>query len=178
MKKIFVVTILFVALFADAQIKIGIKAGPNFSDLDGSLSTKTRTGFHAGAVLEIQAFQNFSIQPEFLYSMQGAKIDIAGVKDINFSYITVPLLAKFYLLTDTFSIEAGPQFSFLVDDNLDDAVATFKSESFDFGAVGGISLNITKSLFAQAHYVVGLTEASTNADIKNRVIQFSLGYNF
>lgn len=175
MKKFFVLTLMMGALASQAQVKIGIKAGANFADLDGNFDTSMKTGFHFGGVLEIKASPNFSIQPEVLYSMQGAKVTAAGLKDIEYSYITVPVLAKYYLITDVFSIEAGPQFAFLVDDNIDN---TFKTESFDFGAVGGIGLNITKSFFAQAHYVVGLSDTSTNADVKNRVIQVSLGYNF
>jgi hypothetical protein len=176
MKKLFVLTLLLIGGFsAQSQLRIGLKAGANFSDLEGNFDTSMRTGFHFGGVLEIKAGQNFSIQPEVLYSMQGAKVTAAGLKDIDYNYITVPVLAKYYIVTDVFSIEAGPQFAFLVDDNISN---TFKTQSFDFGAVGGIGLNITKSFFAQAHYVVGLTDTSTNADIKNRVIQLSLGYNF
>jgi len=178
MKKLFVLALFTIGAFsAQAQVKLGIKGGVNFADLDGTFNTSMRTGFHAGAVLEIKAFQNFAIQPELLYSMQGAKVsDVFNAsKDYNFSYVTVPVLAKFYLITDVLSIEAGPQFAFLVDDNLEN---TIKTESFDFGAVGGAGLNIGKHLFAQAHYVVGLTEVSTNSDVKNRVIQLSLGYNF
>jgi hypothetical protein len=176
MKKLFVLTLLFIGIMnTQAQIRLGIKAGANFSDLDGNLDTSMRTGFHAGAILEIKASQNFAIQPEVLYSMQGAKVTLAGAKEIDFSYVTVPVLVKYYVVTDVFSLEAGPQFAFLIDDNVEN---TFKTESFDFAVVGGIGLDITKSFFAQAHYVVGLTDASTNADVKNRVIQLSLGYKF
>lgn len=175
MKKLFVIIMLTIGVYsAESQVRFGIKAGPNFSDLDGNFDTSMRTGFHAGAILELK-FQNFAIQPEALYSMQGAKVTAAGVKDIDFNYITVPVLLKYYVLTDVFSIEAGPQFAFLIDDNV---ANTFKTQSFDFGAVGGVGLNIGKSVFAQAHYVVGLTDASTDAQIKNRVIQLSLGYRF
>src|SRR3954464_13296950 len=115
MKKLFVLTLLFVGILsAQAQIRLGIKAGANFSDLEGNFDTSMRTGFHAGAVLEIKASPNFSIQPEVLYSLQGAKVPAASVKDIDFSYVTVPVLAKYYIISDTFSIEAGPQFAFLI----------------------------------------------------------------
>lgn len=178
MKKTIAMLLLFVGITtAQAQVSLGIKAGANFSDLDGNLSTSTRTGFHAGAILELK-YQNFAIQPELLYSMQGAKVTYAGAKDIDLSYVTVPVLVKYYILTDRFSLEAGPQFAFLIDDNFDKTYTALESKSFDFAAVGGVGLNITKSLFAQAHYVIGLTEASTNAQIKNRVIQLSLGYKF
>ena len=183
MKKLIASLLILLAVGnTNAQIRIGIKAGVNFADLDGTFDTSMRTGFHAGAVLEIKT-GNFAIEPEVMYSMQGAKVTIAGAKDINFSYVTVPVLVKYYLLTDTFSIEAGPQFAFLVDDNIANSISTtYETKSFDFAVVGGVGLHITKRLFTQAHYVIGLTDASTssfNSDhITNRVIQLSLGYMF
>ena len=63
--------------------------------------------------------------------------------------VTVPVLVKYYVLTDILSIDAGPQFAFLVDDNIDTPFS--KSQSFDFAVVGGLGLDIGKSLFAQAH---------------------------
>ena len=183
MKKL-IATLLVLFAFGniDAQVRIGIKGGVNFADLEGNFDTSMRTGFHAGAVLEIK-IHNFALEPELMYSTQGAKVDVGTVKNYNFDYVTVPVLVKYYVLSDTFSIEAGPQFAFLVDDNISKSIVnTYDTKSFDFAVVGGVGLNITKSLFAQAHYVVGLTDASTSAfssdHITNRVIQFSLGYMF
>jgi opacity protein-like surface antigen len=133
------------------------------------------TSFHFGALLEVKVFENFSIQPELLYSSQGAKVNEENVKDINFNYITVPVLAKFYLISEKLSVEAGPQFSFLIDDNLEE---TLESKSFDFAAVGGLGFQFTENFFAQARYVAGLTDTTKDAEIKNRVIQVSLGYRF
>jgi hypothetical protein len=108
-----------------------------------------------------------------LYSSQGAKSD--AFDDIKYDYITVPVLAKFYLITDKLSLEAGPQFAFLVNDNVD---ATFETETFDLAAVGGLGFDFSKHVFAQAHYVVGLTDTTKDADVKNSVIQLSIGYTF
>ncbi len=43
---------------------------------------------------------------------------------------------------------------------------------------GGLSYKLTKSIFVSGRYVAGLTEAKKEADVKNSVIQFSLGYMF
>jgi hypothetical protein len=186
MKKIFILSFLVIGITqSNAQmLKFGVKAGANFASLegDGVEGLNTYTSFHFGALLEIKVFENFSIQPELLYSSQGAKVNEENVKDINFNYITVPVLAKFYLISEKLSVEAGPQFSFLIDDNLKEAFGgignTFETESFDFATVGGLGFQFTENFFAQARYVVGLTEASKEAEIKNRVIQVSLGYRF
>jgi hypothetical protein len=181
MKKIFLIgALLLFAANSHAQIAFGIKAGANFSDTEGGVfASKMRTGFHAGAVLQLK-YNNFAIQPELLYSMQGSEVTFLGVKEkIDLNYVTVPVLVKYYVLTDILSIDVGPQFAFLVDDNLDN---TYKTKDYDFAVVGGLGLDIGKSLFAQAHYVIGLTDASTsaftNAAIKNRVFQLSVGYKF
>jgi len=180
MKKLIVIFALILISVTDANaqmLKFGVKAGANFASLegDGLEGLETYTNFHFGALLEVKVFENFSIQPELLYSSQGAKVSDENVKDINFNYVTVPVLAKFYLITDKLSVEAGPQFSFLIDDNVGDQ---FESESFDFAAVGGLGFQFTENFFAQARYVGGLTEASKDAEVKNRVIQVAIGYRF
>jgi opacity protein-like surface antigen len=135
-------------------------------------TTAAETGFHAGAVAEVKLFQNFSLQPELLYTSQGA--DVKGIGDFNLDYVSVPVLAKFYLISEKLSLEVGPQFSFLVDE----AKESFDNKSFDFAAAGGLGLNITDNFFAQARYTIGLSEVSKEAEVKNAVFQLSLGYFF
>ncbi|RZJ31850.1 MAG: PorT family protein [Flavobacterium sp.] len=174
-KLIFTAIALFAfAITANAQVfKIGIKAGPNFANLTGGeIQTKSRTSFHVGGAAEVGLTKKFSIAPELLYSSQGADVD--GPGDFNLDYVAVPVLARIYLVEDKFSIDLGPQFSFLVKD----ADQALNDEKFDFAVAGGLTLNVTKSLFAQARYVAGLTEASKDAEVKNSVVQFSVGYNF
>lgn len=172
--------LLFAIFFAfnnlNAQfLKFGVKAGANFANLTGTDADgfDGLTSFHFGGVIEVKALQNFSIQPELLYSSQGAKSD--SFDDIKFDYVTVPVLAKFYLITDKLSLDVGPQFAFLINDNVSN---TFETKSFDFAACGGLGINFSKNIFAQARYVVGLTDTTKDAEVKNSVIQLSLGYRF
>lgn len=184
MKKLLLLTALLVSgLTAQAQgINFGIKAGANFSNFNGGdVDTKNITNFHAGAVLELNIVPMFSVQAEGLFSSQGAKIkengDFAIDQDINLDYISVPVLAKFYILPSTLSITAGPQFSFLVND----ADEAFKAKSFDLAASGGLELKIIAGLFAQARYNIGLTKVGDgdySGDAKNAVFQLSVGYFF
>ncbi|HEX9979833.1 MAG TPA: porin family protein [Flavobacterium sp.] len=159
----------------NAQVfKLGIKAGPNFSSFSGGegIDYSSRTSIHAGAVAELGLTSKFSLQPELLYSSQGADVDGAG--DFNLDYVAVPVLAKIYILPNKFSIDVGPQFSFLIDE----AEEALENEKFDFAVAGGVTLNITKSIFAQARYTFGLTEASKEAEVTNTVFQVSVGYMF
>lgn len=165
-------------LTAEAQmLKFGLKAGVNFSDFGGSdaknIDTEMLTGFHVGALVEFNLMENLSLQPEIMYSSKGAKIK--DFDDVNLNYITVPVLAKFYVITDKLSLEAGPQFSFLINESVPDQ---FESKSFDFAAVGGLGFQFTENFFAQARYVAGLTDTTSDAKITNQVIQLSLGYRF
>jgi opacity protein-like surface antigen len=179
MKKFLIIAVLCIAgvTTSNAQsLRFGVKAGANFANLEGDdVDGNTYTNFHFGALLELNVLQNFSIQPELLYSSQGAEVDSEAFDKIEYKYLTVPVLAKFYVITDKLSIEAGPQFGFMIDDNLSDVAET---KSFDFAAIGGLGLNITDNIFAQARYVIGLTDTTKDAEIKNKVIQVSLGYRF
>lgn len=176
-KLICVLTLIFSLSISNAQtVKFGLKAGANFSQLEGeNINASTYTSFHFGALLEIKVLENLSLQPELLYSSQGTSINQAGFEDINYNYVTVPVLAKFYLTSNKLSLEIGPQFSFLLNENV---ANQFEGKTFDFGAAGGLGYNISDHFFVQARYVVGLTDATKNADITNRVIQASVGYMF
>jgi hypothetical protein len=181
MKKIIFLFAALAGSFAmQAQgINFGIKAGANFANFSGDVDTDGITNFHAGAVLELNVVPTFSIQAEGLFSSQGATykdtaLDIA--EDINLDYIAVPVMAKFYILPDRFSVMAGPQFSFLVNDAKD----AFETKKFDLAAAGGVELKIFAGLFAQARYTVGLNNVNDtgDVDIKNNVFQLSVGYFF
>ena len=186
MKKFLLAVVLLAGTFAtQAQgLDFGIKAGANFSSFNGgNIDSDNITNFHAGAVVELNIVPMFSVQAEGLFSSQGgkAKYEADGVigvaRDINLDYISVPVLAKFYILPNTLSITAGPQFSFLVND----AEEAFDAKSFDLAASGGLELKIIAGLFAQARYNIGLTKASDSAivgDAKNGVFQLSVGYFF
>lgn len=176
-KSLLLLLLLGSAFAANAQLRIGIKAGANFANLEGvSIDTEMRTGFHFGAIAELKLPGAFALQPELMYSSQGAKVDAAAFDDIQYDYITVPVVIKYYLISDLLNVELGPQFAFMVNDNND--FDPEDSSTFDFAAVGGVGVDVGKHLFLQGRYVLGLTDASTNADVTNRVIQISLGYKF
>lgn len=180
MKKLFIVAILLIAGSSsmNAQgLDFGVKAGANFAKLDGDgIDGDNLTSFHVGALLELNIFENFSLQPEVMYSSQGTKVE--GADDFKLDYISIPVLAKFYLISDKLSLEAGPQFSFLVNDSAPDIIDQYKAETFDFAAVGGVAFDVTNNIFLQARYVAGLTDTSKEAKVTNQVIQLSVGLKF
>jgi hypothetical protein len=187
MKKTILITALFLAVSVNMQaqlFKLGIKAGLNYANQTGSqitidntnYSTSAITSYHAGLIAEIKLVDSFSIQPELLYSTQGATYKNAVEEFENeLGYLSIPVLAKINL-NKSISIELGPQASFLLSEknnfDIEDA------NTFDFAVVGGLGLNITNHLFIQGRYCLGLTDASKNAEIKNSVVQVSAGIKF
>ena len=184
MKKMFLSAVLLIIGLGTAQaqmLQFGIKGGVNFANYTGGdvrgYDFKTITNYHAGLVMELKVFENFAIQPELLYSTQGAELKGLGDQFKNeLGYISIPVLAKFYLSSNKLSLELGPQASVLVSER--SSVDTGDSNTFDFAVAGGLSYKITDGLFISGRYAAGLTEPKKEADVKNSVIQFSLGYMF
>lgn len=187
MKKTILFTVLLVAISMNMQaqlVKFGIKGGVNYANQNGSnitvngdnYQTDAITGYHAGLIAEIKLIDSFSIQPELLYSTQGATYKNAFEEFRNeLGYLSIPVLAKINL-NKFVSLELGPQASFLLSERNNFDVKD--ANTFDFAVVGGLGLNITKNLFIQGRYGLGLTDASKDAEVKNSVVQISAGIKF
>jgi len=105
---------VFATTLSNAQVNIGVKGGLNFSDAHAETfidavndAPSTFTSFVVGGLAEIHINQNFSFQPEILYSRKGFTInegtsfDLFGVNipigakaTTSISYVETPLLAK------------------------------------------------------------------------------------
>ncbi|GGB74524.1 hypothetical protein GCM10007424_13060 [Flavobacterium suaedae] len=183
MKKL-LLSALFVTAFGVAtqaqEIQFGVKAGVNIADLGGDADTEgSLTSFHVGGVAEFKLTETFSVQPELLYSMQGA--NVADGVDLELNYLNVPIMAKYYLM-EGLSIEAGPQVGFLLsaDQEGEDAKDTVKS--VDFALNGGVAYDLPIGVFFQARYSAGLSDINdiegVDEKATNNVISLSVGYKF
>ncbi|WP_196889304.1 porin family protein [Aureivirga sp. CE67] len=205
-----IVTILLlvgnVGLVSAQDISFGVKGGVNFSNLVGSdiYGGDSKTGWTAGVVLELELSDKFSIQPELLYSAQGAKSNFSFPNDndpnirdryhadIKLDYINLPIYAKYYLV-EGLSIDAGPQFAFLVDNSIEikktvpllpDPVTTVTKTDLSnkkaFGIDGsvGFGYKAPEGIFIHGRYNFGLIEVESNENAKNSVFQVSIGYEF
>ncbi|MBQ4819090.1 porin family protein [Aquimarina sp. MMG016] len=177
MKRLLMIAIALITFTAttNAQtFKLGIKGGVNFANLEGNLdrvaNIDSRTGFHIGGLLELGFGDNFSIQPEVLYSSQGADV---REFDTDIDYLNVPVLAKFKFLK-ILSFEVGPQFGFAIQEG-DENPLTGDFNNLDVSGAAGVSVKIS-SFFAQARYNFGFTDAYDNIDTKNSTVQLSVGY--
>lgn len=171
----------------------GVKGGVNFATISGDDfdSPDSRTSFHVGVFGEFPVAEIFSVQVEALYSGQGFESNVDGGLvggdgnvEYQLDYVNVPVLAKFYLM-EGLSIEAGPQFSFKVNEEIDaDANADGgdwdlnEAKDFEFGVAGGLTFQTSMGLFATARYIQGITDIFEDADAKNSVFQLGIGYKF
>nr|WP_317632335.1 porin family protein [uncultured Flavobacterium sp.] len=197
MKKVFmtlaaVVAIGFGANAQTGDVKFGFKGGYNLANLGGDVeNNKALSGFHLGGFVEIPVSEKFAIQPEVLYSAQGAKYEYSetfgGMTlsykfDDKLDYINIPVMAKYYA-TDKLALEAGPQFGFLVKAKSDGEDIKDYVKSFDFGLGIGASYFFTENIYAGARYNFGLSNISDDTDaddykVNNQVLQVSVGYRF
>ena len=214
MKKLTLTLLGLVAISTSAvaqqEVKFGPKAGVNFAMLNGkdAEDAKMLIGFHVGAFAEIKFNEKFAVQPEVVFSAQGAKEEysetIAGTTvsyegKAKINYINVPIMAKYYV-APSFAVEAGPYVGFLATANAEakgtaggvtqeyDADIKDQTKSIDFGVGVGASFNMDSGLFIGARYNLGLSKIGKEykeenvtveaADMKNGVIQVSVGYKF
>lgn len=182
MKKLLLVLfVIAISGVSNAQdLSFGAKAGVNFASLSGDDVDEVdgRTSFHLGLVAEFLLSEKFAIQPEVLYSSQGAEDeDITWKLD----YVSVPVLAK-YFVTEGFSLEAGPYVAFNVVSEAEMEGVTVdleeETESVDFGAALGLGYELPMGVFFQGRYAMGLSDISSEGDAKNGVFQLSVGYKF
>jgi len=101
--------------------KIGIKAGANYSNVYDSqgdqFTAEGKVGFVGGAFLEVPITDYVGVRPEVLYSQKGFKasgqyLTVPYTFTRTTDYIDIPLLLTLKP-TEMFTIQAGPQFSFL-----------------------------------------------------------------
>jgi hypothetical protein len=190
MKKSIVIILLLAGTASFAQhFELGVKAGTNISNFTGAsneadLKAKTLVGFHAGAFVSLFIGNNFAIQPEVLFSTQGAKIEQTGSDntDYKLSYINVPVMLK-YRFTGGFYLEAGPQVGFKTNEKVDGTSEDF-AKSTDLSIAGGLGYHSPIGLGIGARYTAGLSKLgdfdsqTTKPDWKNGNIQISIFYTF
>ena len=193
MKKLFFLTLALCTMLAvnaqkskrDEGIKLGIKGGLNVANLMGDAEdVAIRTSINIGMVAEIIVNDKFSIQPELLYSGQGASNTFDGGGRTKLDYVLIPVLAKFPIASGL-SVEAGPQLGFLVsakykDNESNETVKDFY-KTMDFGLDAGLEYELNSGVFFQGRYNLGLTDINNtddNSRISNGVIQFSIGILF
>lgn len=210
MKKFFLSVAVMATSMAFAQsIGFGAKAGINVSnmtnkveDTEISKDAKAKVGYYAGLFVNVPVGANFSVQPEVIYNNVGQKFnyELSGNKASikrNLDYISVPIMAQYHIFQGLY-LEAGPQFSFLVNQknkisginnntvkdiiektlNIGDYKKVYKT--FDLGLGIGAGYKVYKNIGVNVRYVVGLTNDAKvdKTTIKNNTFQAGVTIGF
>lgn len=180
MKKFFFIAFSLITISSLSQAMVcncnfGIKAGTNFAGITDASDLSNRTGFLVGIFGGVIFSDTVGIQGDLLYSQQGAEFDS---EKIDLSYINIPIVIK-YFVVGGLNIQAGPQFGFIVDDNIKEIFGDIvEAETFDLTGVVGLGYDLPMRIKVDARYNFGLTDIFTNEDGKNSVVSLSLGYSF
>jgi len=181
---------IFGIIQANAQ-NFGFKGGYNYSSFNGEVAKdntlKGLSGFYVGALLELPLGDVLSLQPEVIYSRQGAawekdyNVPILGKgslkNDLRLDYLNIPVMAKVNL--GPLFLQGGVQFGFLVGKpetsstvngrRITEEVDKDAYASFDFGVGAGLGVNLNQHFFIEARYTHSLTNAldPDNNSLKN-----------
>lgn len=194
MKKIFLGLALVAGTFAFSQktststasaspVRFGVKAGLNISTISNS-DLNSKAGFYGGVFANIPVAQDFSVQPEVLYSGMGGKYKGNSDVKLNTDYIAVPVMLQYNLIPNLY-VEAGPQFGFLVSakGKSNGASVDVKDnlKTFDFGIGLGAGYYFTQNIGVNLRYTAGLSDVPKNNNgdaARNGVFQIGLAYKF
>ncbi len=190
MKTIICALVGIVCLTGSAKAQhasFGIKGGLNINNVHHSNGTyyNPAVGVHAGVLSHIHINKHWAVQPEVVFSTQGAKYRNAGNEiNYNLGYINIPVLAQ-YMFANGIRIQAGPQVGFLVtavskSDNIKQQIRDdYNKVDFAMSA-GGSYLIPNSGLGFDARFNVGLSDISKNSPVNstNRGFQAGIFYLF
>jgi hypothetical protein len=172
--------------FAQTPAKFGVKAGLNISNIEWSNNTDSRLGLHGGLFAHIHLARQWALQPELLYSAEGAKKDFGNGEEATYvnDYVNIPLMLQ-YMFNNGFRIEAGPQLGILTrakikdqDEAEDENDEAFKSTNIGVGF--GLNYLSQTGFGVGGRYNLGLNKINEEGfiDAKGRAFQISLFYMF
>ncbi|MEP6583781.1 MAG: porin family protein [Ginsengibacter sp.] len=170
------------------KFSFGVKAGANLSKISGkSFKDEFAFGYHAGVFASIGG-DKFYVQPEVIFNQVNTDTATSfsqvyqfnKINSIQLQYLSVPVLLG-YKLNKIISLQAGPQFGIILDQNKDllqNGKDAFKSGNFS--VVGGVQLNLLK-LRVYGRYVGGITNidnVGNNDSWKLNSFQIGVGFAF
>lgn len=169
------------------QAQLGIKGGVNISSLNYSnnANSNSKVGLHLGVLAHIHASRTWAIQPELIYSLEGAssKIIPQGTVHTNLNYLNIPVLLQ-YMFDNGFRFEGGPQLGFLLSAKTKSGNVTVTNSSFQSTAVAiplGVGYLAPSGLGLDARFVFGLSNINANKNgsiIQSNVFQLGIFYQF
>ena len=197
MKKLLTIVALIVLGATTSFAQLGLRAGVNFDNISKKedVDLEKKTGFHIGAVYNIDLIGSFSIEPGLYFNQKGFKLN---EDDANMNYLEVPVNVKFKLLDlSVLGLDAhlgpfaalglGGKWKSDIGDikMFDDDEDGMGCKRFDFGLQMGIGAVLVNKIYAGVNYDMSLTKI--NADLglgkdnlkeSDHVWMISVGLNF
>lgn len=188
-KFLFLFSALLVSQVMMAQFHLGVKGGANITKVNGkSFKDQFRYGYHLGGFAEIRVSNKFVLQPEVLFNQYATRLDSSyknvyqdvfdGKSNIRLSYLSIPIVLNYKLIGSFMSLQAGPQFGVLIDQNktlLQNGGNAFKNG--DFSMLAGVQFKVGP-MRLNGRYAIGLNNISDLPDDdkwKNQGFQVSVG---
>jgi hypothetical protein len=188
MKKI---SLLMLALAVGATLfaqdaKFGFKAGLNVANLHNSNGSEwgSKLGLHAGVLAHIHLNPSWAIQPEVVYSSQGAKYTVGdGEHELSLNYINIPVQLQ-YMFSNGFRLQTGPQLGFLAgvkDKHNGTETGIFTTEDFktvDFSWSVGLGYLTYSGFGVDGRYNFGISNVNNAGSniLHNNVFQLGVFY--
>lgn len=184
------------ALTANAQGEVGTltlqpKIGMNLASIVNGkeirgYDSKVLVGLTGGIEAEYVVANKFSVALGALYSKQGCAFDVPVDYDhISLDYLNIPIVANYYIIPGL-AIKAGIQPSFLMgakdkwkeDGHSDSEDVKKYLKKFDLAIPLGASYEYKNVVFDVRYNlsVLRLNKDKWDKNIRNSVIQFTLGY--
>ncbi|WP_026462962.1 porin family protein [Adhaeribacter aquaticus] len=115
---LFSISVFTIHLASAQKVEFGLKGGLNRTSINDEQmvqdsEAKPRMGFHIGGLAHIHLNDTWAVQPEVMYSKEGAEYTspiYTGKTDLN--YINVPVLLQ-YMVGTGLRIQTGPQVGYL-----------------------------------------------------------------
>ena len=173
-----------------AQFHLGAKAGANITKIDGkAFKDEFRYGYHLGGFMEVRLGNKLVLQPEVLFNQFTTSVDSnfssvyhnafnSSQSDRKLNYLSIPILLNYKLIGSFVSLQAGPQFGVLM--NNDKNLLQNGGEAFsngEFSILGGVQFKIGM-IRLNGRYMVGLNnlnDLGNSEKWKSEGFQVSLG---
>lgn len=151
---------------ANFGVNAGLLSGFAKAKTPSGNSSDSNVGFYAGLFAEINAGNNFKIQPALNY---------ANIQDG--SALQVPIMVKYYV-DPKFNLQFGPQFTFDLDQN---PIPDYYN-STNLALALGAAYDFTQKLFLEGRYSFQLNNHLKNApsgySVRANYLNVGLGYRF
>ena len=173
------------------NLMFGVEGGLSLANLKGGdvYNNSIKYGATGGVFGRYTLTEIFTVQPEVLFAMKGAKYEAEGIKsqqEIN--YIEIPVLVRATMPNEGKlkpSLFAGPAIGILLSNKItngEEIDIKNASNGSDFGLVfgAGVEYMLEKGcVLLDARYELGLTSTLKEAEdkeVKNSVISIMIGY--